>query len=82
MFTYDDYLKAEYRKEGEAQGIKKGEAQGTKKGEAKGRNEMMLPTYTNMKNKNYKDGDICSLLGISLYKLRQIKKLAQEATKL
>ncbi|MCR4573760.1 MAG: hypothetical protein K5787_08335 [Lentisphaeria bacterium] len=82
MFTYDDYLKAEYRKEGEAQGIKKGEAQGIKKGEAKGRNEMMLQTYTNMKNKNYKDGDICSLLGISLYKLRQIKKLAQEATTL
>ena len=45
-----------------------------------GRNESLLQVYTNMKNKNLKDKEIRSLMGISIYKLRQIKKMAHEAT--
>ena len=43
-----------------------------------GRNESLLQVYTNMKNKNLKDKEIRSLMGISIYKLRQIKKMANE----
>ena len=62
MYTYDDYRYSESRMEGRREG----------------RDETILHAYTNMKNKNYKDDEICSLMGISLYKLRQIKKMARE----
>ena len=62
MTTYDDYRYSESRMEGWKEG----------------RDETILQAYINMRNKNYKDEDICSLMGISLYKLRQIKKMARE----
>ena len=64
MYTYDDYRYSESRMEGKREG----------------RDETILHAYTNMRNKNYKDDEICSLMGISLYKLRQIKKMARETT--
>ena len=70
MFTYDDYRYGESRREGLREGLRKGRRE---------RDETILHAYTNMKNKNYKDDEICSLMGISLYKLRQIKKMAREA---
>ena len=66
MVTYDDYRYSESRMEGRREG----------------RDETILQAYINMRNKNYKDEDICSLMGISLYKLRQIKKMARENTTL
>ena len=54
--------------------------EGKREGRREGRDETILHAYTNMKNKNYKDDEICSLMGISLYKLRQIKKMARENT--
>ena len=47
-----------------------------------GRREKMIQVYNNMKKDNFKDKYICSILGISLYKLRQIKKMARENTPL
>ena len=67
MFTYDDYRYGESRREGLREGLRKGQI------------ENMLRIYINMKNKNYKDEEICSIMDISLYKLRQIKKMAREA---
>ena len=66
MYTYDDFRYSESRMEGRREG----------------RDETILQAYINMRNKNYKDEDICSLMGISLYKLRQIKKMARENTTL
>ena len=66
MTTYDDYRYSESRMEGWKEG----------------RDETILQIFINMKNKNLKDEDICSLMGISLYKLRQIKKMARENTTL
>ena len=43
-----------------------------------GRIENMIQVYNNMKKDNFKDKYICSILGITLYKLRQIKKMARE----
>ena len=62
MTTYDDYRYSESRMEGWKEG----------------RDETILHAYTNMKNDHCKDAYICSMLGISLYKLRQIKKMARE----
>ena len=66
MYTYDDYRYSESRMEGRREG----------------RDETILQAYTNMKKDNCKDAYICSMLGISLYKLRQIKKMARENTPL
>ena len=62
MYTYDDFRYSESRMEGWKEG----------------RDETILHAYTNMKNDHCKDAYICSMLGISLYKLRQIKKMARE----
>jgi hypothetical protein len=62
MFTYDDYRYSASRMEGRREG----------------RDETILQAYTNMKKDNCKDTYICSMLGISLYKLRQIKKMARK----
>jgi hypothetical protein len=70
MYTYDDFRYSESRMEGKREGRREG------------RDETILQAYINMRNKNYKDEDICSLMGISLYKLRQIKKMARENTTL
>ena len=64
MTTYDDYRYSASRMEGFREG----------------RDETILQIFINMKNKNLKDEDICSLIGISMYKLRQIKKMARETT--
>ena len=64
MTTYDDYRYSEGRREGRR----------------KGRDETILQIFINMKNKNLKDEDICSLIGISMYKLHQIKKIAIKTT--
>ena len=64
MATYDDYRYSESRMEGRREG----------------RDETILQIFINMKNKNIKDEVICSLIGISMYKLRQIKKMARETT--
>ena len=68
MTTYDDYRYSESRMEG------------WREGRRKGRDETILQIFINMKNKNLKDEDICSLIGISMYKLRQIKKIASKTT--
>ena len=66
MFTYDDYRDDLIRREG------------LRKGRREGRDETIFQIYINMKNKNIKDEYVCSLIGISMYKLRQIKKMAQK----
>ena len=63
MFTYDDYRYGESRREGRREG----------------RDETILRIFINMKNKNIKYKDICSFIGISMYKLRKIKKMAKES---
>lgn len=55
---------------------KKGEAIGEKRGEKNGRDKALLKAYINMKQANCKDNFICTMLGISASKLRQIKKMA------
>ena len=64
MATYDDYRYSESRMEGFKES----------------RDETILQIFINMKKNNLKDEDICSLIGISMYKLRQIKKMARETT--
>jgi len=66
MFTYDDYRDGESRREGFREGIREG------------RDETILQFYINMKKNNLKDEFIYSLTGISMYKLRQIKKINKE----
>ncbi len=66
MFTYDDYRYSESRMEGFREGFRES------------RDETILQIFINMKKNNLKDEDICSLIGISMYKLRQIKKMARE----
>ena len=73
MCWFTNYI----RKEGEAIGEKRGEAIGEKRG----RDETLLNAYTNMKNANCKDNYICAMLGISVSKLRKIKKMAVTAEK-
>ncbi|MBR3648660.1 MAG: hypothetical protein IKN52_00290 [Victivallales bacterium] len=63
-------------KRGEAIGEKRGEAIGEKRGEKNGRDKALLKAYINMKQANCKDNFICTMLGISASKLRQIKKMA------
>ncbi len=41
-------------------------------------NKSLLKAYTNMKNANATDVYICSMLGISKQKLREIKRLFNE----
>lgn len=48
-------------------------------GKTEGQNETLLKAYANMKNANATDGYICSMLGISRWKLREIKKLFNES---
>ena len=62
MTTYDDYRYSASRMEGFREG----------------RGEIILQIFINMKKNNLKDEDICSLIGISIYKLRQIKKMARK----
>ncbi len=64
MTTYDDYRYSASRMEGRREG----------------RDETILQIFINMKKNNLKDEDICSLIGISMYKLRQIKKMAYKTT--
>ena len=66
MYTYDDYRYSESRMEGFREGFRES------------RDETILQIFINMKKNNLKDEDICSLIGISMYKLRQIKKMAQK----
>ena len=66
MYTYDDYRYSESRMEGKREGRREG------------RDETILQIFINMKNKNLKDEDICSLIGISMHKLRQIKKIERK----
>ena len=68
MATYDDYRYSESRMEGFREGFRES------------RDETILQIFINMKKNNLKDEDICSLIGISMYKLRQIKKMARETT--
>jgi len=75
MFTYDDYRYGESKREG----LREGRREGLRKGRKEGRDETILQAYTNMKKDNWKDAYICSMLGISLYKLRQIKKMNKES---
>ena len=72
MATYDDYRYSESRMEGFREGFKESFKES--------RDETILQIFINMKKKNLKDEDICSLIGISMYKLRQIKKMARETT--
>ena len=72
MCWFTNYI----RKKGEAIGEKRGEAIGEKRGEKNGRDKALLKAYINMKQANCKDNFICTMLGISASKLRQIKKMA------
>ena len=62
MITYDDYRYSASRMEGRREG----------------RDETILQIFINMKKNNLKDEDICSFIGISMYKLRKIKKISKE----
>ena len=44
-----------------------------------GINKTLLKAYANMKNANLSDGDIRSMLGISIRKLQEIKRLFNES---
>ena len=66
MTTYDDYRYIESRMEGRREGRREG------------RDKTILQIFINMKKNNLKDEDICSFIGISMYKLRQIKKIYKE----
>ena len=70
MYTYDDYREDVSRK--------KWLREGRREGKNEGRNATLLQIYNNMKNANCHDGYICSMMGISSYKLRQIKKMVQQ----
>ena len=74
MYTYDDYREDLIRQEGKIEGRKEGKIEGRKEG----KDETLLQIYTNMKSANCHDGYICSMMGISSYKLRQIKKMVQQ----
>ena len=76
MATYDDYRYSESRMEGFREGFREGFKESFKES----RDETILQIFINMKKNNLKDEDICSLIGISMYKLRQIKKMARETT--
>ena len=43
-----------------------------------GINKTLLKAYANMKNANLSDGDIRSMLGISIRRLQEIKRLFNE----
>ena len=73
MYGYTEYLWNEAEKK-----EKIGETRGEKRGEMKGINKTLLTAYTNMKDANATDGYICSMLGISRWKLREIKRLFNE----
>ena len=66
MTTYDDYRDGESRREGFRESIREG------------RDETILQIYINMKKNNIKDEYVCSLIGISMYKLRKIKMMNKE----
>ena len=66
MVTYDDYRYSESRMEGFREGFRES------------RDETILQIFINMKKNNLKDEDICSFIGISMYKLRKIKKISKE----
>jgi hypothetical protein len=68
IYTYDDYRYSESRMEGFREGFRES------------RDETILQIFINMKKNNLKDEDICSLIGISMYKLRQIKMMAHKTT--
>ena len=55
---------------------KNSEKIGEERGERRGRDKTLLKAYLNMKNAAYKDNFICTMLGISASKLREIKKMA------
>ncbi len=73
MYGYTEYLWNEAEKR-----EKIGEIKGEKRGVKKGTNKTLLKAYANMKNANATDGYICSMLGISRWKLREIKRLFNE----
>ena len=50
-----------------------------KEGWTKGQIKVLLKAYSNMKDANATDGYICSMLGISRWKLREIKRLFNES---
>ena len=55
--------------------------EGEKRGKKEGRDEALLKAYINMKQANCKNNFICTMLGISASKLRQIKKMAETVEK-
>ena len=76
----NDLIRKNSEKIGEERGIKIGEERGERRGEKRGerrrRDKTLLQMYTNMKNANYTDKFICSILGISESKLRKIKRMS------
>ena len=59
MCTFEEMISREQRREGRREGIE----------------ENQLLIYTNLKNAAFDDQTICSLMGISMWKLRQLRKL-------
>ena len=59
MCTFEEMISREQRREGRREGIE----------------ENQLLIYTNLKNAAYDEQTICSLMSISMQKLRYLKKL-------
>ena len=63
-------LRWERRKEGRIEGREEGRIEGRIEGKEEGK----LEVYANLKNGDFDDNTICSMLGITLQKLWQFKK--------
>ena len=61
-------------------GKKEGRKEGREEGRIEGKDEGKLEVYANLKNRDFDDQTMCSMLGITLQKLQQFKKrLSEEA---
>ena len=74
MCSFTEMISREQRREGRIEGKKEGIVEGMDKAQ--------LIAYTNMKNAAYDDQTICSMLGITLQKIRKFKKILSGETDL
>ncbi len=74
MCTFEELLQNEGKRKWIALGKKEGREEGERRGIELGEDRANLRAYTNMKE-TYDDQTICSMLGISMQKLLQLKGL-------
>ncbi len=76
MCTFEELL----QNEGKRKWIAVGKKEGREEGRIEGKDEGKLEVYANLKNRDFDDQTMCSMLGITLQKLQQFKKrLSEEA---